>query len=366
MNKRSEHSKRQEKKIIIVTGSMKRGGAERVISIVSNYFASLGWDVCIVSCLFPEVEYNLDSRIKILDISKQDRNQILDAPRLIVRLRKIIKQEKPDAVFSFMMRINFITTSACKGLKIHFYPSERNDPSYGRSLFWRKACEWAYGQSTHTIMQTKRARDYFSDKVRNKSIIIPNPVSVEEFASESKERVIVTVGRLERQKNQKMLIEAFSAIYKTHPDYKLRLFGRGSLESELKGQVENLGLTDAVEFMGNVEDVHRQIRNASLFVMTSNFEGLSNSLIEAMMMGLPCISTDCAGTDEIIDDGESGIIIRCGDVSALTEAMSYLIENKDIADKYGAEAHKRAKSRFNAETVCQKWKEIVDEPEIPF
>lgn len=348
------------KKVIIATGSMKRGGAERVISIVSNYYASLGWDVALIRCLFPEIEYELDSRIRLIDISKQENNQMLDVPRMISSLRRIIKKEKPDAVISFMVTINIITAVACKGLNVRYFPSERNDPAVGRPRFLQKAGEWAYGQSTMTIMQTKRARDFFGTKVRKKSVIIPNPVIVQEYAGKNKEKVVVSVGRLERQKNQKMLIDAFSEFYKTHPDYRLRFFGRGSQESELKARVENLGLTDAVDFVGNVNDVHHQIRNASLFVMTSDFEGLSNALLEAMMMGLPCISTDCAGSDEIIDDGESGIIVKRGNVSALTEAMNKIVNDNSLAERYANEAHKRVEERFNAETVCKKWREIVE------
>ena len=224
----------------------------------------------------------------------------------------------------------------------------------------QKAGEWAYGQSTATIMQTRRARDFFGSKVRRKSVIIPNPVTVQEFDSENKEKVIVTVGRLEKQKNQKMLVEAFSEFHKTHSDYRLRFFGRGSLEKELKDQVDSLGLGDAVDFMGNVNDVHHQIKNASLFVLTSDFEGLSNALIEAMMMGLPCISTDCAGSDEIIDNGESGIIVKRGDVSTLMESMCKLIDDRQLAEQYAAEAQKRAEAKFNAEAVCKKWKEVVE------
>ncbi len=348
------------KKVIIVTGSMKRGGAERVISILCNYFVSLGWDVCLVRCLFPEIEYELDSKIRTIDISRQEKNQTLDSLRMIIRLREIIKKEEPDAVFSFMVTINIVTALACKGLNVRFYPSERNDPAVGRSKFLQKAGEWAYEQSTSVIMQTKRARDFFGNKVQNKSIIIPNPVTVKEYASECKEKVIVTVGRLEKQKNQKMLIEAFYEFYKKHSDYKLRFFGRGSLESELRSQVEGLGLTNSVDFMGNVNDVHHQIRTASLFVLCSDFEGLSNALIEAMMMGLPCVSTNCAGADEIIDANESGVIIGRGDVLALTKAMNNLIDDRELANRYALEAKKRTAYRFNLETVCMRWKELVE------
>ena len=348
------------KKVFIVTGSMRRGGAERVISIISKHYVSLDWEVYLVRCLSKEIEYNIDSKIKLFDISRQNKNQILDTPRLIYRLRKLIKQEKPDVVLSFMVTINFISALACRGLNVRFYPSERNDPTIGRSFFWKIASEWSYGQGIAAIMQTRRARDAFNEKVRSKSVVIPNPVSVEEYTSEEKEKTIVTVGRLEKQKNQKMLIAAFNNVYKKYPEYRLRFFGRGSLELELRSQVNELGLTSAVDFMGNVEDVHYQIRSASVFVLCSDYEGMSNALIEAMMMGLPCISTDCAGADEIIENGESGIIIKCGDVMALSEAMCYLIENRDVAEMYAKEARKRTISRFNERKVCEMWSQIIE------
>ena len=346
-------------KVMIVTGSMRRGGAERVISIVSNYYASLGWDICLVRCLFPEIEYDIDAKIRTIDLSKAGSNQILDTPRLILKLRSIIKQEEPDALLSFMMTINFVTALACKGLNVNFYPSERNDPATERSKFWKNAGEWAYSQSTKAIMQTNYAKKCFNQKVQSKSIIIPNPVTVNEYADSEKEKVIVTVGRLEKQKNQKMLIHAFSIIHKSHPDYKLRIYGKGSLEGELRELTYSLNIDEYVEFMGNVNDVHHQIRKASLFVLCSDYEGLSNALIEAMMMGLTCISTDCAGSEEIVDNGESGIIIKRGDVSSLASSITYLIDNPIVAESYALEATKRATKKFSSEIVLRQWKNIV-------
>ena len=347
-------------RVMIVIGSMKRGGAERVASIVSNYYAGLGWGVCLVRCLFSEIEYELDKRIRTIDISKASVNQMLDTPRLVYRLRTLIKDEKPDAVLSFMVTINFVTALACKGLNVRFIPSERNDPAIGRTRFWQKAGAWAYGQSSTTVFQTRRAMNFFSPKVQLKGVIIPNPVTVKEFANDEKDKIIVTVGRLEKQKNQRMLIDAFDEFHRTHQEYRLKFFGRGSLESKLREYVGNLGLADSVDFMGNVNNVHHQIKNASLFVLTSDFEGLSNALIEAMMIGLPCISTDCAGADEIIDNGESGIIIKCGDIPALIVAMTKLIDDKKVAKEFADNAHKRVLHRFNADSICKKWKKVVE------
>lgn len=348
------------KKIIFISGSMTRGGAERVISILSNYFVNSGWNVSIITCLHHEIEFDLDPRIQMIDISNPPRNQLADTPRMIFALKSIIKKEKPDIVLSFMVKISIITAIACRGLHVRLFMSERSDPINSRTWVLRQIGEWAYSQATAVVLQTNQVKNCFHKKVQKKSIVIPNPVTVQAYASENKEKVIVTVGRLEKPKNYKMLINAFSLFYQTHPDYRLRFYGTGTLEKKLKNQVRNLGLTDAVDFMGNTMDVHLQIKNASLFVLSSDFEGLSNALIEAMMMGLPCISTDCNGADAIIDANESGMIIRRGDTHALAEAMCKMIDDRKLAESYAAEAHRRTMSRFSADLICKQWKALVE------
>lgn len=351
--------KDQVQKILIITGSMTRGGAERVISILCNYFVNIGWDICLVSCLHEEIGYRLDSKVRTIDISNPINNRLADVPRMIIALRSIIKHEKPDAVLSFMYKINILTAIASMGLPVHVFLSERNDPTLSRSWLLQKAAEWAYGRATTVIMQTKKAKSRFCAKVQKKSVVIPNPVFVQQYASVEKTKMVVTAGRLDKQKNQKMLIDAFSEFYQTHKDYKLQIFGVGSLERKLKAQVDSMGLQDAVVFRGNVEDIHHQISTASLFVLSSDYEGFSNALLEAAMMGLPCISTDCMGSDEIIDDGESGIIVKCGDAQALAMAMCRLIDNRELAEAYAMEAHKRTISRFSAKQICEQWKRVI-------
>ncbi len=346
------------KKVIIVTGSMKRGGAERVISTVANYFASEGITVNIVTCLSGDTEYALSPLVRLIDISVSSSNKALDAPRIIRSLHKTIKKEKPDTVFSFMLTINFVTAIACMGLNVRFIPSERNDPAK-RSGFWQWAAKMSYLHSTACVMQTKYARDFFCKKVRDKSVIIPNPVTVTDYAAEKKEKVIVTVGRLEKQKNQQMLIAAFCEFHKCYPDYVLKIFGRGSMENELKTEVKALGISDSVLFMGNVTDVHKQIKDASLFVMTSDYEGMSNALLEAMMMGLTCITTRVACAEEIIDDHEDGIIVETGDTYGLIKEMKNLVSDPERMQKYGLLAHKRTIQKFDTKNILESWKKLV-------
>lgn len=115
---------------------------------------------------------------------------------------------------------------------------------------------------------------------------------------------IVTVGRLTVQKNQKLLIESFSEVLKKYPNIILEIYGDGEKREELKYIIKTLGVSNNVIFKGNILNVHEAIADAGLFVLSSDYEGLSNALMEAMMMGLPCISTTCAGSDELISDGK--------------------------------------------------------------
>lgn len=134
--------------------------------------------------------------------------------------------------------------------------------------------------------------------------IIFNPISVSSVSKNTNLKKIVTVGRLTVQKNQKLLIESFSEVLKKYPNIILEIYGDGEKREELKYIIKTLGVSNNVIFKGNILNVHEAIADAGLFVLSSDYEGLSNALMEAMMMGLPCISTTCAGSDELISDGK--------------------------------------------------------------
>lgn len=346
------------KKILIVTGSMNRGGAERVISILSNELVKRGWDVSIVTVLASGCGYVLDSSIRLLNISKEGQNQIISIPRLARAIRKEIENQKPTVVVSFMIAINIVTWIATRGLDLKFIPSERNDPSTGRGIVFSVLQKIVYKQATVTVFQTERARRYFSNRIQNNSVVIPNPISVATFAKNEKTKKIATIGRLESQKNHELLIRAFSSVHTSYPEYSLDIFGDGVLKGELQQLIDSLNLTDCVTLRGNQNNVHEQIADAEFFILSSNYEGLSNALLEAMMMGLPCISTDCSGSDEAIQDGVNGLIIPIKDQAAMEKAMQKLIENPETAKLLGSNA-KESVSRYQVENVVDQWESIL-------
>lgn len=346
------------KKLLIVTGSMNRGGAERVISILSNELIKRGWDVSIISVLASGCGYVLDSNIRFLNISKEGQNQIFSIPRLARTIRKEIIEQKPTVVVSFMIAINIVAWIATRGLDIRFIPSERNDPSTGRGVVFSVLQKIVYKQATTTVFQTERAKRYFSKRIQKNSVVIPNPINVATIVKKEKTKKIVTIGRLEPQKNQELLIRAFSSVHTVHPEYSLEIFGEGVLKNDLQHLINALNLKDCVTLKGNQNNVHEQIADAEIFVLSSNFEGLSNALLEAMMMGLPCISTDCSGSDEAIQNGVNGLIVPISDQEAMEIAIQKLIEDPETAESLGSKA-KASMNRYQVENVVDQWESIL-------
>ena len=139
---------------------------------------------------------------------------------------------------------------------------------------------------------------------------------------------------------------------------KLYIYGEGSCRQEIESLISELNLVDHVYLPGKSNHVHEDISNASFFVLSSDYEGLSNALLEAMYMGLPCISTDCAGSDEYIINGENGLLIPVGDLESLQQAMLRFIEDKDLRVKCGRNA-KFIKERVGTKSALNQWKEVI-------
>lgn len=348
------------KKIVFFTGYMGRGGAERVISILSRQYAELGWTVQIVMLLHKNVEYDLDSRVELVDLSS-DKGIRKDCVRVLGRIRKFLKKEQPSICVVFMAQICLLVGLAASGLHIPLVMSERIDPSQvKRNYIYRKSLNYFYSHCKRTVLQTQRAMRYFPSKVQNNSTIITNPICVNTEVSSNPKHRIVTAGRLEPQKNQKMLIRAFAEFKKCFPEYSMDIYGEGTLKEELQALINELGMSDCIKLPGNVPNLHECIADAEIFVLPSNFEGLSNALLEAMMMGLPCIATRCAGCDEVIDDGENGLLIDVGDTDGLVQAMVKLASDPSFARRL-AKRSKQDSSQFHVDNVIAKWRRVIEE-----
>lgn len=349
----------KKRKLLIVLGSLGRGGAEKVVSLIANDFSQRGWDVTIALLLFNKVEYELNKDIRIINLSKENMSRIKALPFWLMGIRKIVKESDPEVILSFAARINIITQLACSGLKKNIVVSERNDPYMdGRSIFVDILTNILYPKAKSVVFQTNRAASYFSKNKRIRSSIIPNPVSVKCYAGKTQPNKIVTVGRLEPQKNQQMLIKVFAEIVKKYPNAKLYIYGEGTLKDEFGSLIAKLNIQDKVILAGNVLNVHELISDAEIFILPSNYEGLSNALLEAMMMGLPCISTNCAGSDEYIENEVNGLLVPVGDAKALKCAILRMLSLNELREQCGKEARKVEK-RVSTNITLRQWGNIL-------
>lgn len=348
--------------IVFVTGAMCRGGAERVISILANDYVSRGWQVTIAMLLHHDTDgYYLDPKIRVADLSQPGVKAMIAIPIVAMRLRRLIKESQPEAVVSFMAQISVVSGLACSGLPVRLIASERIDPAMvHRGFLYRSVLYHFYAKCSCLILQTKRAWSFFPDRIRKNSVIIPNPIQVSDSVAEHWKKKIVTAGRLETQKNHAMLIRAFNDFHQDYPDYILEIFGDGTKGDELRKQIHILGLDDCVHLRGSSSTLHKDISDAAMFVLSSDYEGLSNALLEAMMMGLPVISTDCAGADEAINKGINGDLVPVGDAAALANAMKIMAADETRMRQMGKQAQADAVARYDVARVLSLWINVIE------
>lgn len=347
-------------KISFVIGEMRRGGAERVISVLANNYAQHGWNVDIITLFGDNSEYKLDNRIKIRFISSNvdSNNYYKSSLSWIPQIRNYVIKEKPDYIVPFITRIGLLTIISTLGLNCSIIVSERNDPKHDRrSLLIRILTNLLFPRAYKVVFQTLRVQSYYSKRIRSNSVVIENPISVSVKAGIPSKRII-SAGRLQPQKNQKLLINAFSDFIKIQSDYSLTIYGEGPLRKDLEKLILDLGLQNKVFLPGNINDLHQQYIDADMFVLSSDYEGMSNALMEAMMIGLPCVSTKCAGSDEIIQDHLNGLLVDVKDQESLCEAMLEIATNRELNNRLREKAIETS-HRFSHDSIFEKWNEIT-------
>ena len=347
-------------RICFVLGTMKRGGGQRVVSILANHYLAKGWAVDIVMLLSGDCEYEIPEDIGLVPIVGGKYLRGLRAPVWIFGLRRYFKKQQPDVVLSLFAKINIIAWFASRGFWHHLVVSERNDPLQdGRSRFVQVMTEAIYPRVHHVVFQTELARAYFSERVVSNSTVVYNPARVSARAKGIRSGKIVSVGKLWPQKNHHLLIRAFCQVVREFPQYKLYIFGEGGLRDSLAGLVSDLGLKSSVFLPGNIMEIHREMAEAEMFVLSSDYEGLSNALLEAMLMGLPCISTENLGAKELLVHGQNGLLVPVGSLEGLVCSMSRLIKDRELAKRLGENAANIAE-QVSTDRVLGKWEEVLE------
>jgi len=350
--------------VIFIMPAMLGGGAERVVTLLSEYLVEQDCSVRICLMNKNQVDYELPAKVIVDTTYIRGCKGIVKSIRRLHDLRSLLRKNKGAVFISFFSMFNIYLLTAGLGLKRKIIVSERLDPA--RSIPDKK---WLialrsilYQKATKIVFQTPDAMAYFGEKVRMKGIIISNPIKdgLPERYEGARRKVVVSFARLEPQKNYPLLIDAFKLFINKHPEYKLSIYGKGSCEGQLVEKVKQDGLADKVTLHGFDPDVHEKIRDCAMFVLPSDYEGLSNAMLEAMGMGLPCICTDCppGGAKMFINSGINGFLTPVGDTGRLFEAMDRLAVDADLAGSMSKEAEK-VKSLLNKDIICGLWKQII-------
>ena len=348
-------------KITFFIGHMGYGGAERVISLLANDYCRRGWDTDIVMLLSRDLAQRLEPGVRLVDLSLGGGSYLKRAPSWLRQIRGYLKREKPDCVVSFIGRINALVLTAALGMNIPIVVSERNDPRHdGRGKGMLAFCDALYKTARAVVFQTNAEQECFSEAVKAKSVIIPNPVSTEGVSRREPEGFsVVTAGRLAEQKNQKMLMNAMALVRREIPEASCTIYGEGELRQELESYVREKGLADTVFLPGHALDIHKKIADASAFVLTSEYEGLPNALIEAMMLGIPCVTTDYPGSEEVMEDGVTGLIVPRRDAEALAKKLIALARDRELGENLGEKARQEAE-KYRTENVIVQWQNVIE------
>lgn len=359
--------------IIFLTHTLSYSGAPKMLTWVANQMAKKGNQVEVVSFFSSEKLQSLDENIVFHSLSvKQSSSRIIRNTvgmlRTTVRLHRYIKKSSPDLIVSFLDSVGYVYLVVNRLFgKRKMVVSERVDPSCYHGVT-AKMRFFAMKFADGIVYQTSGAKEICSKKMKtDKGVIIPNPVVLKDdiknqldkyiVSYRERDNRIVTVGRLSlAQKRQDILLKAFKRVYNVHPEIKLYIYGDGSDKTKIQELIDSMGLHDVAILAGRTSQVEQDIYNARAFVLTSDFEGIPNALIEAMSIGVPSVSTNCSpgGAALLIKNGENAFLVDKADENAVAEKLIEIIEDETISDKFTANSPKISEV-FSEDKISSEW-----------
>lgn len=353
-------------KVMFYINGIYGGGAERVMTNLASSFAISGNDVILVTSFYRENEYELNPYVKRISLEETEIKEswIKRNVSRVLKLRKLCKKEKPDVLISFMAEPNYRALVSTIGLPVKNIISVRNDPDYEYGgCIGKFLGKYLLPIADGCVFQTEDARKWFPEKLQRKSKIIFNMVKEDFYQTTYSplQEHIVACGRLEKQKNFDLLIEAFTVVVKKYPKATLHIYGEGSLKEELQEKIKKNGMDKKIRLMGATQDIPQVLSEAAVFILSSILEGMPNALMEAMAVGVPCISTDCpcGGPKVLIEPGKNGILVKNNDLAEMINAIELMLQNPDEAYLMGQRAKERA-NMFKGQFIIQAWQEYME------
>lgn len=391
--------------LVFLQYNLQGGGAERKICTLANYFTEQGHFVEIGLFGVNEVAYQLDERVKVTFLRRscfeyksntekrlyKIKVGCLDAASAILKAvnkRAGMKFQKhfekmndytlpiqryilnrPDAVFISMMVSAYLAVLRVmkpywkETIPVPYLVMDCSDPKRNADRETDQKRTANYPKASRVLVMTQEAKAYFSKDIQKKSFVIPNPVrdDLPEPYAGDRRKVIVNFCRLSQQKNLLLLIDAFASFHQKHPEYRLELYGQGELEQSLKQKISDAGLEEYAAILPFDPNVHEKIRDCAMFVSSSDWEGFPNSVMEALAIGLPVVSTDCDfGPRDMIRDHENGILVPVGDADAMAAAMTEIAEDPPLSERLSKEAVK-IREKYHVNTIGRQWLDLIEE-----
>lgn len=359
-------------KIAFHLNCLEQGGAERVVSNLANQFAEQGYEVCIATEWYGDNEFVLDKRVSRVHVGLEEEDNAKGRMAKywirVKNLRRFIKETKPDIVIAFAQKAIYRSLLAAKGTKCPVCVCVRTDPVGHYDSFLDKVqIRILFPRAAGFVFQTIGQRDFFPKYAQENSTIILNPIHqkyIDEPMAEKRNKVVVQSGRLVDFKNQAMLIDAFALVHEKHPDFVLKIYGPDSFDGTkeiLENKIREHQAESFVFLMGGSNQLEKDLKDASVYAFSSDWEGLPNALMEAMALRLPIVATDCpcGGPATIMHHMQDGILVPVKNPEELAKGICYMLEHPAEAEQMAAEAGKIAE-RANTQAVFEQWKKYIE------
>jgi GalNAc-alpha-(1->4)-GalNAc-alpha-(1->3)-diNAcBac-PP-undecaprenol alpha-1,4-N-acetyl-D-galactosaminyltransferase len=357
-------------RVILTIGNLDCGGAQRVLVDMANHWAELGWNVTLATWTGGGAPYfyDMNPRITVVSLNQASARASLTSfvllKSLVIRmlnLRRLVAEQKPDAVLSFIDVSNILTITSMAVLGVRVVVSERTNPCENNTIsgVWKFLRRLSYRRAAAVVAQTDDAAQWLDKQCRIQSLVIPNAIRRMRKVDAVRIPLILAIGRLSPEKGIDTLLRAFALISNKFNEWRLVIAGDGPEQATLIGLREELHLIHQVDFVGEVRDVEEWLARAGLVVHASRREGFPNVVLEAMAMGAPVVCTNCrSGPSDIIRDRVNGRLIPVDDIRALADAMAELIENPELRLQLATEALKVRQS-YEQNVIMNRWTAVL-------
>lgn len=354
-----------KKKICFFVGNMNNaGGTERVCSIIANELANAGYEIVILS-LSEGMQpfFSLNKNIKIRSLFPQPGRTLYRTPVLIYKLRKFLIKEKIETLIVVETMSVLFTLPAVQGLAInhicweHFNFKNDNGKT-GRRLARHLAARYC----NYVVTLTERDKSFWLNRTSHKANIVaipnPSPFKPKVLGQKNEDKIVLAVGRVTYVKGFDLLIESWKLVSDKFPDWKLVIVGKGEEESNLKRLINKYGLFDTILLAGHTDDIGYYYNSASIFCLSSRYEGFPMVLLEALSFGVPIVSFDCdTGPAEILE-GTGSILVPTEDTNQLTQSLIQLIKNKDLREKISSKSMQKS-LEYQPEKIIKEWQKLI-------